>query len=45
MRSRLALLVGAALMASALPAAADVSGDVVRIGVLNDQSTIPVPDR
>jgi len=38
MRSRLALLVGAALMASALPAAADVSGDVVRIGVLNDQS-------
>ena len=38
MRSRLSLLVGAALMASALPAAADVSGDVVRIGVLNDQS-------
>ncbi|MET4702013.1 branched-chain amino acid transport system substrate-binding protein [Constrictibacter sp. MBR-5] len=38
MRSRLSLLLGAALMASALPAAADVSGDVVRIGVLNDQS-------
>ena len=38
MRSHLALLAGAALLASVLPAAADVSGGVVRIGVLNDQS-------